>query len=456
MDKLLVARELRQVAKSIVMADEEWTKTEWQTYKKEHPATELHPKIKKEGPSQKEDEGGDTKNPKKDEPPTLMQRHEQKQEIQKKVEHFQNLKQQTQDELEKVMKFPGKPKQEPEKLEQDKQQPKPETQSTPEKVQDDKPSNKYHVKPLFPNVDASLPKDAVQPIDTKDELYAQAEEANKQLLDILDNGNDFQKSLDMKHFPPGSINLDDRADLSKLNGQGMCLITAPLKGQKRAIQKVESDFGGHWNRLTDVVRCSIAVDNYSDLDKFVEKLGKSGIKLANQPTDRFTHPTDAGYRDVKLNMTMPNGHVGELQLHVKPMLAAKADAHHQYEGMRDIWAQMSKEGRKDMTLKEQHDYSILKKQSLQIYNKAWDEANAGNKEMKTSSSKRHRLTAREKEEAIVYYNYDGFPAYRKRGQVPMMTVVGGKTKAVYDGFKFDHTAVRIEESEYKKLLHDMK
>jgi hypothetical protein len=161
---------------------------------------------------------------------------------------------------------------------------------------------------------------------------------------------------------------------------------------------------------------------------------------------------------------MPNGHIGELQLHVKPMLKAKAQAHKQYETMRSITAKMEKEKRKIMTPEESQDWETAKKASLKIYNKAWDESNSGssenkesdpeNKEMKTSSTKRRRLTARG-EESIVYYNFNDLPAYVKRGQVPMK-MIDGKPHPVYDFFKFDHAATRITEQEYKNLLKETK
>ena len=168
-----------------------------------------------------------------------------------------------------------------------------------------------------------------QPITDKDKLY----EASKESLDHMKSWLDMGKGIaDQLGFETMTGGMDD-VDWSK---EGGMLFIAPLKGEKRAAEKVEQDYGGDWSKLCDVVRGSMAVDSMEDVQKTVEALKKAGLKLAKPPKDRFSKPTSVGYRDLLLNVEFPNGTIGELQIHVKPMLQAKELGHKPYESIRTI------------------------------------------------------------------------------------------------------------------------
>ena len=405
------------IASEFVFADKkQWTEEEWKQYKKEHPDTQLHPEIEKNHGGKTEEKEAPKEQPKKEEIPL--------QAPQPKVA----------------------PKSEAPKTEEKKPEaPKEEPQNTEEK----KPSTKYPTKDLFKD-DQHLPDIAHQPVNTKEGVYQSAQEAHGQMLSILDSGSEFEKSLGLTHH----------TDMDKLNldEKGPVLLTAPLKGQKRADEKVRTDYGGDYSRLTDVVRASIAVDSYDDIDSVVSQLKKSGIKIAKKPKDRFSKPTDVGYRDVLLNVQYPNGHIGELQLHVKPMLKGKKQAHKQYEQMRTITAKMFDEKRKTMTPEEQATYKKASDESLDIYNKAWDDANASKK----ASAGRVRLTAsksveaKKEDELVSYYELDGMPAYRKKGDLPSKILPSGKERVIYDLFYFDHTANKVDFREFLFLKKEKK
>lgn len=212
---------------------------------------------------------------------------------------------------------------------------------------------------LFDESDSeSLPIKAVQPVSDPDELWQKSEEALKDydaFLTGISEGLGIEK---MKISP-------DDADFSKPGGM---LFVAPLKGQDRASEKVENKYGGDWSRLVDVVRASIAVDSYDELKSLVGKLKEGGLELAAAPEDRFHEPTPVGYSDVMLNVKLSNGTVGELQLHLKPMLEAKAEGHKPYEVIRSIAEkgpaeEWSEEDRKA------HDEAVT--ESKRIYGEAW-------------------------------------------------------------------------------------
>jgi hypothetical protein len=98
------------------------------------------------------------------------------------------------------------------------------------------------------------------------------------------------------------------------------------------------------------------------------------MKLAKQPKDRFSNPVPGGYRDMLLNVTMSNGHVCELQVNVKAMLAAKEVGHNFYEEERSIAGRISAQKRapneaESLLLKQ------LREKQEGVYAKAWEQIN---------------------------------------------------------------------------------
>jgi hypothetical protein len=111
----------------------------------------------------------------------------------------------------------------------------------------------------------------------------------------------------------------------------------------------------------------------ADLKNVLDKLKKSGLKLSQQPKDRFSNPTGSGYRDMLLNIEFPNGVIGELQLHVKPMLKAKNEGHHHYEVERTLVPK----GPENWTPDERETVLAAQEAQKSIYGKAWRSAFAG-------------------------------------------------------------------------------
>jgi hypothetical protein len=236
------------------------------------------------------------------------------------------------------------------------------------KVQQETQPHKGETKQLFTDEELSLPKEAHQKVKTKEEVYKQAQEAQDQMLNFLDRGQGMDKKLGAKHYD------NSKEAMKELDNPGIVIITAPLKGEKRAEEKVNSDYEGDWSRLTDAVRASIAVDKYEDIPNVVKSLKESGIKLAKKPKDRFSSPNEVGYRDTLMNVEYPNGHIGELQLHVKPMLRAKEIGHKEYEKVRTLDAKMKQEKRVEMTDEEYKIKQAAEEKQKQIYSAAWNES----------------------------------------------------------------------------------
>lgn len=258
------------------------------------------------------------------------------------------------------------------------------------------------------------------------------------MIKWLDMGQGLDKKLGLEHF-----NLaEKKPDYSK---PGKILITAPKKGKERAREKVEADYGGDWSQLTDVVRASIAVDDFNEVGEVMKELRNSGMKLVKKPKNRFANPTTEGYRDVMMNVEFPNGHIGELQVHVKPMLEAKSKAHKLYEVSRGLSAKAKKEGRPDMTPEEWNEFKKVRHQQQRIYNGAWEKATG----TKTMASFLRNVIAEEK--SVEYFDLDGNPAILKKKKYPVV-LVNGKEIVQYDLFKFIHNADPISKSEYDRMV----
>lgn len=114
------------------------------------------------------------------------------------------------------------------------------------------------------------------------------------------------------------------------------LFLGPLKSQKRATEKVMNDYDGDWTRLKDMVRATIAVETVDQVREAVKELEAAGIKLAAKPKDNISTVKPEGYRDLNLLVMLPNGMPAELQINVKAMVAAKAEAHRYYEVCQDL------------------------------------------------------------------------------------------------------------------------
>jgi hypothetical protein len=141
-----------------------------------------------------------------------------------------------------------------------------------------------------------------------------------------------------------------------------------LKGKERSRQRI-ADFGGDASQLTDIARGSIAFDSVDRLYSSLAFLDRKTEIVAIK--DRFVNPTAGGYRDVLLKLRMSNGHVVELQLHLKGIIAVKnGEGHRLYEAQRDLWTLADKEKR-SLTPEEKAEVEELNKQMRAHYDAAY-------------------------------------------------------------------------------------
>lgn len=177
-----------------------------------------------------------------------------------------------------------------------------------------------------PETDA-LPLKVAGKLDSWEAISEAQDEAQAGLKSMLD---DLAKAMSARDV--GQFNDDTLAGAGVVYGMG------PPKTEESAARKVNDKYGGDWSKLGDAVRASIGFDSVDQLREGIEMLRAAGLKLATKPDNKFVNPTDAGYRDMNLNFEMPNGVVGELQLHLKPILRAKSKGHKDYDVTRILSA----------------------------------------------------------------------------------------------------------------------
>lgn len=87
--------------------------------------------------------------------------------------------------------------------------------------------------------------------------------------------------------------------------------------------------------------------------------------------DRFAIPVDGGFRDLLLNVLLPNGHIAELRLSTDPIEAISKLEHPVYEQVRSIERAAKAAGR-DLTQAEKIQVEALRVQFRPDYNAAYE------------------------------------------------------------------------------------
>ena len=113
-------------------------------------------------------------------------------------------------------------------------------------------------------------------------------------------------------------------DIGKKIGAEVML--AKVKGGERLLEKHTRDNAGNPAEMKDLVRGSLIVKNLDEVGPALAEIEKH-FKVA-RVKDRFAKPTNAGYSDLLINVNLPGGIQGEVQIHIPQMLAAKNDLGH--------------------------------------------------------------------------------------------------------------------------------
>lgn len=233
-------------------------------------------------------------------------------------------------------------------------------------------------KPFFTPEEQNLPKTARQPGKDVDELMQHAHEAHQHHVKLVNEGQGIDSDIGAKVVRLDKLGSDERekAMQDALDKPGPVVIVGPMKSRSRIEAKVNADYGGDHTQVLDMSRSTIAVDTMDQLKDVLGHLRARGITLARAPKDKFTNPAPGGYRDLNMNLRMPNGHAVEVQVHVKPMLKAKAHAHDDYEEIQKIDRKVLSEGRVH-TPEEREQVAHHMAKLTASYSAAWAQANGG-------------------------------------------------------------------------------
>lgn len=118
-----------------------------------------------------------------------------------------------------------------------------------------------------------------------------------------------------------------------------------LKGRKRAREKIAVELGGDPSLLMDISRSSIEYDSVDQVYGALQYILEQGYQVVRLK-DRALEPLPSGFWDIHLNLRMPNGHIAELQLHLKKIREySKGSGHRLYKRIRDIKTRAFREGR---------------------------------------------------------------------------------------------------------------
>ncbi|WP_375753892.1 RelA/SpoT domain-containing protein [Vibrio sp. HN007] len=183
----------------------------------------------------------------------------------------------------------------------------------------------------------------IQPINDFDALYAQAESAQAELENIC------KTTAMLTNTTPEF---------------------AGVKSKERAKIKVNTELNGQANQITDLARATLVADDIEGLVSAYETLARETniVKVKN----RFKTPAPSGYRDLNVLIELPESkHIAEVQLHLRSIAEVKSGPEHDlYEAIQGIERLAVSESRM-LTEYEIHRITSLRRQSLELYQDAW-------------------------------------------------------------------------------------
>ena len=142
---------------------------------------------------------------------------------------------------------------------------------------------------------------------------------------------------------------------------------AKIKGGDRLLEKHVNENKSKPEKMRDLVRGSLIVKSLDDVPAAMAKVG-AAFKISREK-DRFTTPMSTGYRDILLNVELPGGIEGEVQIHVQEMTDAKGEIGHDlYDIQRKIPQNEAGAITDDPKDQQHHDY--LTHLQTQVYGAA--------------------------------------------------------------------------------------
>jgi len=164
-------------------------------------------------------------------------------------------------------------------------------------------------------------------------------------------------SIPLHERKGGEIAADMRKQFPELLGDAKFEV-GPLKELDRAQEKL-GEFRGNHQNIVDIVRGRIVVDTPDQIRAVREYLQahakEMGIEVIK---DRFAVPSETHYRDINIKVRLPNGHVAEIQINQRDLLASSEFTHDSYEDVQSLDREADAQGR-DLTESEREKRAKL-------------------------------------------------------------------------------------------------
>lgn len=223
-------------------------------------------------------------------------------------------------------------------------------------------------KPFFDDADI---KDLPDPKKWRHTAFKSWEEAEAKAPEARDQFHVILKGLGQKlgfEEPEGE---PDAMTPEMLDSDKSFVFMGPIKKQNKSTKKVNSDYGGDWGGLKDLVRATVAVKSVDDVHNLLAGLKEAGVKMGQRPKDNMTAGTADGYRDINLIMTAPNGMPVELQVQVKAITKAKSEGHEHYN--ENIAIEQRNKGKDfaEWSTKDRQEFANNRNSQKNIYGRAW-------------------------------------------------------------------------------------
>ncbi|WDZ86976.1 toxin glutamine deamidase domain-containing protein [Micromonospora cathayae] len=133
------------------------------------------------------------------------------------------------------------------------------------------------------------------------------------------------------------------------------------KDRQRAEDKV-TKYGGDVSRLRDLAGAKIEFQTIDDIYRALARLhNEEGIQIV-EFDDRFRSPQDSGYRDIQLQLRMPDGHIAEFRLHLAALDEVAHWEHSLFEVRRDLDALVREQRRVLSPMEKAIRDSILRRE----------------------------------------------------------------------------------------------
>lgn len=216
-------------------------------------------------------------------------------------------------------------------------------------------------------------KPAENPHKNLESAYAAARKAEEPYRQMMDAGAGVNKRLGGQALHIGDSKEEwQRAINTVRNNPGkVYTILPPLKGKKRAKEKVETEYEGDTTRLADLNRSSVVVPTLDGVPAAIQAVHEEakarGWKII-KVKHRIDNPGPDGYRDVQLRVQTDSGLPTEVQIHLREIWLAKeaGQGHVLYERVRAIEARAARADR-DLTPAEEKTRQRLTKEMAKLY-----------------------------------------------------------------------------------------